>query len=186
MSNTPEKLNRYFKRTVDHIHRVQLNMVKVVTEFRDRINLSDEDCRALMFSVMKHDRSKFNEIQFLPYVELTEYYHQRKVLGNKDYNYANTQVIDAVNAAVHDHYQNENHHLEKGDSKSRLDLIEIVCDLQAMAQEFNEGTCRGYFENVWKKKYSKEIVDDFESMIEVMDCVIRCFESDHNQSMGRV
>lgn len=173
-----DKLNRYFTRTVEHIHRVQKNMITVVTKFRDRLNLSDEDCRVLVHEVMKHDRSKFSTIQFAPYVELTEYYHQRKALGNKDYEYPSSEIKDLVDMAVNNHYVEENHHIEKGDSKSFHHIIEIVCDLQAMAQEFNEGTCRGYFENVWKKKYMKEIIDDFEyfSLVDTMDRVIKCFE----------
>jgi hypothetical protein len=173
-----EKITRYFTRTVEHIHRVQKNMLTVVVEFRFELGLSNEECRGLMFNVMKHDQSKFNEIQFIPYIELTEYYHQRKMLGNKDYEYPSSEVKKSVDLAVDNHYQEENHHMEKGDFKSKLEIIEIVCDLQAMAQEFNEGTCRGYFENVWKKKYQKEIVDDYEyfSLVDSMDKVIKLFE----------
>ena len=174
-----EKLERYFTRTVEHIHRVQKNMVTVVTKFRSDLKLSDEDCRKLMFNVMKHDQSKFNEIQFMPYVELTDYYHRRKVLGQTEYEYPEG-VKELVDVAVDNHYKEENHHIEKGDFKTKHEIIEIVCDLQAMAQEFNEGTCRNYFENVWKKKYMKEIVDDYEywSLVDTMDLVIKCFEAE--------
>ena len=173
-----EKFNRYFTRTVEHIHRVQKNMVNLVTNHRESLSLSDEDCRLLMFNVMKHDQSKFNETQFLPYIELTEYYHRRKVLG-EDYDYP-LGVKELVDIAVDDHYIQENHHLEKGDRKSRHDIIEIVCDLQAMAQEFGEGSCRGYWDNVWRKKYigTTMVPDDFEwfSMLELMEKVVQCFE----------
>lgn len=137
-----------------------------------------------MFNVMKHDQSKFNEVQFLPYVELTEYYHQRKNLKNKEYEYPSPLIKTAVDAAVLDHYNQENHHVEKGDFKSKLEVIEIVCDLQAMAQEFDEGTCRGYFENIWKKKYQQKIICDYEyfSLVDTMNLVIKCFEKDTNES----
>ena len=50
-----------------------------------------ETCRQLMFNVMKHDQSKFGDIQFEPYVELTEYYHQRKALKNKNCEYLSAE-----------------------------------------------------------------------------------------------
>lgn len=177
------KLERYFTRTIEHIHRVHKNMLLVVTDFKKDLCLSDEECRKLMFNVLNHDRSKFDDVQFLPYVELTEYYHQRKNIGNKEYDYPSDAIRSGVDIAVSDHYKKENHHLEKGDRKNKYEIIEIICDLQAMAQEFNEGTCRNYFENVWKKKYMNNIIDDFEwlSMIEVMDSVIRCFEKQKDE-----
>lgn len=177
------KLNRYFTRTVQHIHRVQNNMVTIVTEFRENLGLPDEVCRQLMHNVMNHDRSKFSNFQFIPYVELTEYYHQRKVLGNKDYQYPTKEMEEWVDKAVVNHYHTENHHPEKFagiiGKWDFYEAVECVCDLQAMAQEFNEGTCRKYFEEIWKPKQSKNFSDDF-NWIEVttwMDAVIKCFEA---------
>lgn len=176
-----EQLNRYFTRTVEHIHRVQKNMVTIVTVFREVLELSDDECQHLMWSVMNHDRSKFSKKQFWPYVELTEYYHQRKVLNNPTYDYSSPIIRDAVEEAVLDHYMVENHHperLQPLQQMTKLELIEVVCDLQAMAQEFNEGSCRGYFENVWQKKQSKFFTDDYywESSKSLMLNVISCFE----------
>lgn len=178
------KTERYFIRTVAHIHRVQNNMLKVVTKFADTLKLSEEDCRILMFNVMKHDQSKFSSIQFKPYVELTEFYHRRKVLNESDYSYPSVEIAQSVELAVQDHYEKENHHPErmlgKAEKMSTHEIIEIVCDLQAMAQEFNEGTCRNYYENVWKKKQAVHFYDDFDWVLttSIMDQVIKCFESE--------
>lgn len=180
------KLNYYFKRTVEHIHRVQKNMLLVVTEFSERLELSKEDCRELMYNVFKHDRSKFSKEQFEPYIELTEYFHQRKGLGNKDYDYPEG-MREKVDAAVDNHYRVENHHPERFINPeggnlwgyySKAEAIETVCDLQAMAQEFNEGTCRKFFEKVWKPKHAKHIPDDWnwECTKSWMDQTIKCFE----------
>ena len=53
-----------------------------------------------------------------------------------------------MSLAVVDHYEQENHHAESNtfnaDYMSVFDLIEVCCDLQAMAQEFNEGSCRAF------------------------------------------
>jgi hypothetical protein len=144
------KEERYFKRTVEHIHRVQMNMLTVVTKFDRELSLSDEQRRILMYRVMIHDQSKFSDIQTGPYIELTEYHNQRKVLGNKDYDYPTPEIKNKVEVAVRHHYQCENHHPERMKGlvmkMDSLEVIEVVCDLQAMAQEFNEGSCAGYFE----------------------------------------
>lgn len=76
-----EKYDRYITRTVEHIHRVQSNMVISVTDFKYSLLLTDEQFKTLMYNVMFHDRSKFSDTQFKPCIELTEYYHQRKSLG---------------------------------------------------------------------------------------------------------
>lgn len=171
---TNEKMNRYFNRTVEHIHRVQKNMLYLVTNFRNEVvfkssggegfEMTDEVCRELMYNVMKHDQSKFNQIQFRPYIELTEYHHQRKTLGNKDYEYPNSKISAAVDHAVRNHYYVENHHPERMEGRaekmSPFELIEVVCDLQAMAQEFNEGSCRGYFIDVWIVRNCQYFYDD--------------------------
>jgi hypothetical protein len=178
-----EKYYRYIRRTVEHIHRVQNNMVKVVTDFRDELKLSRKDCRILMFNVMNHDRSKFGVVQFEAYIELTEYYHQRKNLGNTEYQYPSEEIKKAVDLAVKDHYMVENHHPERFSGTigkyDEYEAIETVCDLQAMAQEFNEGTCRKFYEEIWKPKQMKHFYDDFNwfSTIDLMDRTINCFEN---------
>lgn len=172
-----EKVRRYYERTLAHIHRVQNNMFTLLVNYRIDLGLTDEDCRRLAEQVLLHDRSKFNEIQYKPYIELTEYYHQRKALGNKDYEYPSEEMKAKVNEAVENHYACENHHVERyGKNVACLsdgELIEVVCDLQAMAQEFNEGSCRGFFENVWAPKY--ELKKD-SRIYGLMDHIIRCFE----------
>jgi len=177
-----EKLIRYFRRTMQHIHRVHINMLYLVTECSENLKLNQEDCRQCMWNVINHDRSKFSEKQFIPYVELTEYYHQRKVLKNKNYKYPTKEIEKAVDEAVQDHYVKENHHPEKYANNyhtfTKLECIEIICDLQAMAQEFNEGSCRKYFEKIWRPKHTNFQTDDciYWESVELMKNVITCFE----------
>lgn len=185
-----KKSDRFFLRTVEHIHRVQNNMLYLVTQHKDFeffetgewFKLDDETCRRLMWNVMKHDQSKFSKKQCAPYIELTEYYHQRKKLGNKDYDYQYSEIREWVDAAVSDHYHVEKHHPERNKGLAKKmpfeELMEIVCDLQAMAQEFNEGSCRKYFEDIWCKKQSKNFYDDcdWEVSKEFMREVIKRFE----------
>ena len=58
------------------------------------------------------------------------------------------------------------------------ELVEVCCDLQSMADEFNEGSCRGYFQNVWVKKQSENFYDDFDwEATKIFMCkVIELFE----------
>jgi len=181
-----EKLDRYFIRTLRHVHRVQNNMLILVTRYRDRLKLTPNECRKLMHNVMNHDRSKFSIEQFEPYIELTEYYHQKKVKGNMDYKYPNG-VKGLVDLAIEHHHASENHHPEmfkRGDlgKWDRENAIECVCDLQAMAQEFGDDTCRKYYIDVWYPKYAKNswFYDDYNWYeIEVwMNEAISCFENE--------
>ena len=118
---TKESYTLYINRTVEHIHRVHKNMAYLVTECRDfsfshmgsLFDLgNNEQCRELMHQVFKHDRSKFSSKQFIPYIHLTEYYHQRKMLGNSEYEYPTKKIREFVEDAVNDHYFVENHHPE--------------------------------------------------------------------------
>lgn len=150
-------------------------MLYLVTECRDfkfnadsprPFSLADDDtCRTLMHNVMKHDRSKFSTNQFLPYIELTEFHHQRKTLKNENYDYPNEEIKKQVDGAIQNHYYVENHHPEGHTAiflaPNYFEIAEIVCDLQAMAQEFNEGSCRGFFENIWVKKQADNFKGTF-------------------------
>lgn len=170
---------RYINRTVEHIHRVQKNMATLVTVFQTKLFLSDEDVRALMHQVMMHDNSKFCTSQYGPYIHLTEYYHQRRVLGNKEYQYPSDEIKHDVDIAVLHHYASENHHAE-GETKywNKLNALECACDLQAMAQELGEGSARGFFKNVWigKSKNLFESEQMFCSMAFWIEQAIECFE----------
>lgn len=53
-----------------------------------------------------------------------------------------------------------------------------------MAQEFKEGSCRKFWEEVWKPKQRGRFYDDFNywSTLAWMDSAIRCFEADLGES----
>jgi hypothetical protein len=174
------KLERYFKRTIEHIHRVQNNMLLLVTGYAERLDLSPEECREAIHSVLNHDRSKFSPEQFVGYVELTDYYFRRNN-GEPDYDYPEA-VKPIVDGAWQNHYKVENHHPERFKGTigkyGRLEAYETACDLQAMAQEFNEGSARKYFETNWKPRMAQYFYDDF-NWVEVtqwMSDAIECFE----------
>ena len=166
---------KYFERTIEHIHRVQLNMKEIITKHHKELGLTVGDCRELAYNVMNHDRSKFSRKQFGAYIELNDYYRIKKTV-NPDYTYPTEEIKNAVALAVVDHYEQENHHVESNaynvNYMSKFDLIEVCCDLQAMAQEFKEGSCRKFWVDKWLPKYNcGDLAKSY------MDKVICCFES---------
>ena len=171
-----EKEIYHFERTLSHIHRVQKNMCLLVTKYHKELNLRAGDGRLLMWNVLNHDRSKFNRKQFGPYIELSEYYRVKKS-ENPDHEYPTPEIKKAVDNAVENHYEMENHHAEanayNANYMSCFDLIEVCCDLQAMAQEFNEGSCRGFWEEKWCPKY--RVLNNDKAL---MNRIIECFEKE--------
>jgi hypothetical protein len=183
------KYVRFIYRTVKHIHRVQKNMVTLITKYDEDLGLTEEDCTELIRAVMKHDLSKFSPEQMNAYIELTDYYYRKKELGVKDHQYPNQEVKDRVNLAVIRHYAEENHHPNRLSMTSihteykgwtKLHSIECACDLQAMAQEFNEGSFRKYFFEKWQKDNSVFFPDDYrwsQVCSEIEKCLF-CFEEE--------
>lgn len=87
-----------------------------------------------------------------------------------------------ADAAFENHYMNENHHPEiflyEKDRKGRWalpNILECACDLQAMAQEFGEGSFEIYFRDVWLEKQTPRFVNDA-YVKEVMLAALACFK----------
>lgn len=181
MEIAQDQYRRYYDRTLEHIHRVQKNAVYIVNNYAGMFDLSPEDCRKFIYQVMLHDRSKFGEVQFKPYVHLTDYYYRKKF--NKDHKYPSPEIEVEVAAAVLDHYDVENHHPEKfrnGIGKwDKFQALECACDLQAMADEFNEGTFEKYFTQVWKPKQMQHFYDDYNwfEVLGYLDMALLCFKN---------
>lgn len=164
----------YTKRTLRHIRRVQENAIFLIQECSDILELTDNDKEMLLGNVLHHDSTKWSKEQFEPYV-----------------NKFNRKVDDGLfESAWKNHYETENHHIDRGEIFTRVEMIEVVCDLQAMAQEFNEGTCAKYFNEKWIPEFNKwwednksldlalYIADDcwYSQMIDYMHKIIRCFD----------
>jgi hypothetical protein len=93
-----------------------------------------------------HDASKFGPEERIPYVWLTEYHRCRR--SGKPFEYP-PGVAEAVKRAIHHHITTNRHHPEfhaDPNDMSQADLIEMVCDWTAMAQEFGEhaGSARAW------------------------------------------
>jgi hypothetical protein len=137
---TPEMLAFYERRTNEHISRVRrcLGLLALVTEHGDE----------LLDRARVHDASKFGPEERIPYVWLTEHHRCRR--SGEPFEYPEG-VAERVERAVRHHVTTNRHHPEfhtDPNAMSDVDLIEMVCDWTAMAQEFGEagGSARGWAE----------------------------------------
>lgn len=127
---TPEMIAFFEQRTREHIARVGrcLAVMAAVTEYGDELHQ-----RARV-----HDASKFGPDERVPYIWLTEHHRCRHV--GKSFSYP--EGIEArVRAAIEHHMQANRHHAEfhaDPNDMTDIDLIEMVCDWTAMAQEFGQ------------------------------------------------
>jgi len=135
---TPEMLAFYERRTNEHIDRVHrcLMLMAQVTNYGDE----------LIERARVHDASKFGPEERIPYVWLTEYHRCRR--NGEPFQYPEG-VAEMVKRAIHHHVTANRHHPEfhlDPNDMSDVDLIEMVCDWTAMAQEFGQdgGSARGW------------------------------------------
>ena len=143
---TPEMLAFYERRTNEHIERVRkcLNLLATVT------NCGDE----LVERAKVHDASKFGPEERIPYIWLTEYHRCRRARQPFEYP---AGVADQVKQAIHHHVTSNRHHPEfhaDPNDMSDVDLIEMVCDWTAMAQEYDQdgGSARGWADKTIGKR----------------------------------
>ncbi len=127
---TPAMVEFFEKRTWEHIGRVRycLDVLADVTEYAELLRERGQ----------VHDLSKFEEPERLGYIWITEYYrHHRRGLP---YEYPEG-IKPLAEAATRHHYHSNRHHVEFHASPadmSDVDLIELVCDWTAVAQEYGE------------------------------------------------
>jgi hypothetical protein len=135
---TPEMVAFYERRTRQHIERVRrcLELLAPVT-----------DCgEELIERARIHDASKFGPEERIAYVWLTEYHRCRR--NGEPFQYPDG-VAEMVKRATRHHVTVNRHHPEfhaDPNDMSNVDLIEMVCDWTAMAQEFGQdnGSARGW------------------------------------------
>ena len=135
---TPNMVAFYERRTAGHIERVRrcLTVLVAVT-----------DCGAeLIERARVHDASKYGPEERIPYIWLTEYHRCRR--AGEPFEYPEG-VAEQVTRAIRHHVTSNRHHPEfhaDPNDMSDVDLIEMVCDWTAMAQEFGQdgGSARGW------------------------------------------
>jgi hypothetical protein len=171
MEPTPEMLAFYERRTNEHIERVRksLTLMARVTDYGEE----------LVERAKIHDESKFGPEERIPYVWLTEYYRLRR--NSEQFEYPEG-VEERVKLAIHHHVTSNRHHPEfhaDPNDMSDIDLIEMVCDWTAMAQEFGQdgGSARGWADktigkrvtfNAEKRRFIYQMIEELDRQIAAM------------------
>ena len=135
---TADMLAFYDRRTAEHIERVRRCLLLMAKGSTHEAELVE---RAAV-----HDASKFGPDEHIPYVWLTEYHRCRR--AGEPFEYPG-DMGERVRQAVRHHLTTNRHHPEyhaDPNAMTEVDLIEMVCDWTAMAQEFgqNGGSARGW------------------------------------------
>jgi hypothetical protein len=114
----------------------------------------------------------------IPYVWLTEYHRCRR--SGEQFEYPEG-IAEKVTLAIHHHVTTNRHHPEfhaDPNDMSDVDLIEMVCDWTAMAEEFGQdrGSARGWADktvgkrvafNAEKRTFIYRIIDELDKQIAV-------------------
>jgi len=174
MDKVPEatdKMKNFFEeRTKSHIDKVKKNLQKIAVNSIHR--------EELLKRGENHDASKWSPEEMPLYLWLTEFYRCKN--NNIDFSYPEG-VEEKVDKASDHHKKNNKHHPEAHESiddMSEVDIIEMVCDWTAMAQELGEenGSARSWADkNVgtkWKfNDVQEKLIYDTIEALEFWDSV---------------
>ncbi len=135
---TTRMIRSFEKRTKEHINRVAKNLRK--------IHAQTDWGSELLERAKIHDESKYGKEERIPYIWLTEF-HRCKNDG-EEFEYPDG-MEEKVKAATLHHITTNRHHPEFHESPADMtdiDVIEMVCDWTAMAQELGEngGSAKGW------------------------------------------
>jgi hypothetical protein len=143
---TPAMIAFYERRTREHIERVGkcLLAIEQVTVYGGQLT-----ARAKV-----HDASKFDSVERIPYIWLTELYRSKR--DNESFSYP-VGMEQRVRRAIAHHMSANRHHPEfhaDPNHMTEVDLIEMICDWTAMAQEFKQsgGSARGWADKTVGKR----------------------------------
>ena len=155
----------YEQRTLAHMERVSkcLLAIEQITEYGGQLSQ-----RAKV-----HDASKFGPEERIPYIWLTEFYRSKRDSDPFEYP---AGMKPRVRAAITHHMSVNRHHPEfhsDPNEMTEVDLIEMVCDWTAMAQEFNQSggsACEWADKTVGKQvAFNEEKTQFIYQMIELLD-----------------
>jgi hypothetical protein len=178
MQPTPEMLAFYERRTNEHIERVR-NCLMVLAQITDHGEELIERARI-------HDASKFEPEERIPYVWLTEYHRCRRT--GQPFAYPEG-MEERVQQAIRHHVRSNRHHPEfhaDPNDMSEVDLIEMVCDWTAMAQEFGEerGSARGWADKVIGKRVAFD-AERRRFIYEIIDALDRQLDAEQAGATAR-
>ncbi len=143
---TPEMISNFERRTSEHINRVRKCLIAMAA-------VTPYDAELIRRSFV-HDASKYSNEERVPYIWLTEYHRCRR--NSEPFEYPDG-MEELVRQAIDHHVRTNRHHPEFHADPNEMtdeDLIEMVCDWTAMAQEFNEnhGSARQWADKILEKR----------------------------------
>jgi hypothetical protein len=162
---SPEMIAFFEQRTNEHIERVRRCLALLAEGSVQREELLE---RARI-----HDASKFGPEERIPYVWLTEFHRCRR--AGQPFEYPD-EVAASVQRAILHHVTSNRHHPEfhaDANDMTDIDLIEMVCDWTAMAQEFGQdgGSASGWADktighrvafNEGKRRFIYEVIAELD------------------------
>jgi hypothetical protein len=129
---TPEMIAHFETRTRDHIRRVGRLLSLLAS-----LNRYSEYGPQLRERAKTHDASKFTPMERIPYVWLTEFH--RCLHHGIAFTYPDG-IKERVEAAITHHASSNRHHPQfhdHPDDMTDVDIMEMVCDWTALAEEIN-------------------------------------------------
>jgi hypothetical protein len=148
---TPEMFDFFAERTHRHLTNVKVCLERM-QEIYPALHAQ------LAERITTHDQTKFQAEEHIAYVHLT-WFHKMRNEG-KAYKYPSPEVEAAVQNATRHHIASNRHHPEyHGDlnDMTKVDLIEMVCDWEAMSIELGGNTKEWADTNVGTKwKFNPE------------------------------
>lgn len=169
---TAEMVAFFERRTNEHIDRVR-RCLALIAQSGDYAGELEERARV-------HDASKYGPEERIPYIWLTEFHRRRR--RGESLNYPDG-MEERVRAAIAHHVTTNRHHPDfhrDPNDMTDADLIEMVCDWTAMAQEFdqNGGSARGWADktigksvhfNDAKHRFIYSVIDMLDSKLALED-----------------
>jgi hypothetical protein len=168
---TLEMIAFFERRTREHIDRVHRNLTVLA-----RLPGYPQD---ILSRGEIHDASKFVPPERVPYIWLTEFHRRRR--NGEVFTYPDG-VEKEVKTAIQHHLTTNRHHPEfhaSPNNMSGIDLIEMVCDWTAIAQELGEngGSARQWADKTIgerfhfseaKKQFIYQVIDDLDRQLAVL------------------
>ena len=162
---TQEMIDFFEVRTKEHIDRVKKSLEKVA--------VSSQYSQDLIARSKIHDASKYEKEERVPYIWLTEFHRCRN--NGIDFEYPDGMKSKTEEASDH-HVHTNSHHPEAHNSPNDMsdaDIIEMVCDWTAMAEELGDpgGSARSWADkNIGSKwKFNEEKKNLIYDTIDVLE-----------------
>ena len=162
---TQEMIDFYEKRTKEHIQRVQKNIKKYMNVVKDGYDKSELSKR-----IKTHDKSKYSDQEYIPYVWLS--WQKKEEREGRSFD-VHMDVKNIVDMAWNHHKSKNRHHPEYHNNPkhdmSNEDIIEMVCDWAAMSQEFKNSL------SLWIHKHAtrREFTDDQIELINKVGDIVK-------------